>query len=99
MKIALASMLVMSFALEAVAATKEQAEAAVADAIQAEDRAAKAGNKWLPAETALKAARAALAAASWDQAAVQALMAKALAVRAVEQAREQETAWHDAVIR
>jgi hypothetical protein len=99
MRIALAAMLVLSFAFAAVAATKEQAEAAVADAIKAEDMAAKAGNKWLPAETALKAARAALAAASWDQAAAQAMTAKALAVRAVEQAREQETAWHDAVIR
>lgn len=99
MRIVLAAILVVPLSFGAIAATKEQAEAAVADAIQAEGMAAKAGNKWLPAETALKAARAALAAASWDQAAAQAMTAKALALRAVEQAREQETAWHDAVIR
>jgi hypothetical protein len=99
MRIALAAMLVVSFSFAAFAGTKEQAEAAVAAAIQAEDRAAEAGNKWLPAETALKAAKAALATGSWDQAAAQAMTAKAMANRALEQSREQETAWHDAVIR
>lgn len=99
MRIALAAVLVVSFSYGAIAATKEQAEATVADAVQAEAMAAKAGNKWLPAETALKAAKAAMTSGGWDQAAAQAKVAKAMAVRAVEQAREQETAWRDAVIR
>lgn len=99
MRTALAAVLVASLSFEALAATKEQAEATLAEAVQAEDAAAKAGNKWLPAETALKAAKVALAAGSWDQAEAQAMTAKALAVRAVEQARDQETAWRDVVIR
>ena len=99
MRIAFAAMLLVSFSFAAFAGTKEQAEAAVAVAIQAEDSAAKASNKWLPAETALKAAKAALATGSWGQAAAQAMTAKAMANRALEQSREQETAWQNAVIR
>jgi len=86
-------------AIPAFAATREPAEAALADAIQAEDAAGRAANRWLPAEVALKAAKAALAAGAWDQAAAQAAIAKAMALRAVEQSREQETAWRDAVVR
>ncbi len=99
MRTAVVATLLVSLSSGAFAATREQAEAALADAVKAEDAAAKAGNKWLPAETALKAAKTALAAGSWDQADAQAMAAKAMAVRAVEQARDQETAWRDAVIR
>ena len=92
-------LVLLSLAPGAFAATKEQAEMALTNAIQAEDAAAAAGNRWLPAETALKAAKAALAAGSWDQAVTQASTAKAMAVRALEQSREQDAAWRDAVIR
>lgn len=83
----------------AEAATQAEAEAAFAKATQTETEAGKTGNRWLPAEAALKAAKAALDAKDWDKAATQADQAQALAARAIEQSHEQETAWQDAVIR
>ncbi len=83
----------------AQAATQAEAEAAFAKATQTETDAGKTGNRWLPAEAALKAAKAALDAKDWDKAAAQADQAQALAARAIEQSHEQETAWQDAVIR
>ncbi len=67
--------------------------------MQAEAQAGALGNRWVPAEAALKAAKAALAAQSWDIAAAEASKAHAMALRAVEQSKEQETAWRDAVVR
>jgi hypothetical protein len=81
------------------AATQAEAEQALADAKRADAEAARYDNRWLPAETALTAAEKAIAAQSWDEAVAQATMARAMGLRAVEQSREQETAWHDAVIR
>lgn len=81
------------------AADKAAAETALASAIKAEDAAGKLGNRWLPAERALKAAKAALAAGAWDDAVAEAGTVLAMANRAVEQAREQETAWQDLVVR
>lgn len=83
----------------AQAATQAEAEAALAKATQTETDAGKTGNRWLPAEAALKAAKVALDAKDWDKAATQADQAQALAARAIEQSHEQETAWQDAVIR
>lgn len=77
---------------------KASAEAALQTAVQQEDAAGQLGNRWLPAEAALKAAKAALAASEWDKATEQAALAHAMATRAIEQSREQETAWRDAVI-
>ena len=95
---ALAILLVV-LPVAAHAANKAAAETALAGAIQAEDDAAKLGNRWVPAEAALKAAKAALALQNWDQAVAEAETARSLAWRAVEQSQEQETAWRDAVIR
>ncbi len=81
------------------AASQAEAEAALASAVQADATAAQLGNRWLPAEAALKAARTALAAQSWDKSASEAARAHALSLRAIEQSHEQETAWRDAVIR
>ncbi|HKM65103.1 MAG TPA: hypothetical protein VJY39_21705 [Acidisphaera sp.] len=88
-----------SLAATAHAAKQEDAQAALADARQAEAQAASYGNRWLPAEAALKAAQDALAKQAWDDAIAQANRAKALAQRAVEQSRDQEARWRDAVIR
>jgi hypothetical protein len=81
------------------AATQAEAEKALADAKQAEAEAARYNNRWLPAEAALTAAEKAITVQSWDEAVAQANKARAMGLRAVEQSREQETAWHDAVIR
>lgn len=81
------------------AADKAQAETAVAGAVSAEDAAARLGNRWIPAEASLKAAKAALISGNWDTAVTEATKARLLAERAVEQSNEQKTAWRDAVIR
>jgi hypothetical protein len=81
------------------AANQAEAEQALADAKRAEADAARYNNRWLPAEAALTAAEKAIAAQSWDEAVAQANKARAMGLRAVEQSREQESAWRDAVIR
>lgn len=82
----------------AYAASQSDAEAAQADATQIDARATP-GNRWIPTETALQAARAAIASGDWDTAVAQATQARSLAQRSVEQSKEQETAWRDAIIR
>ena len=86
-------------AMPAYAATRAEAEAALADAQKAEAEAAKYDNRWVPAEAALKAAETAIAHQDWDAAVAGANTARTMGLRAVEQSKEQETAWHDAVIR
>lgn len=81
------------------AATLQEAEAAVASAQQKEAEAGKLGNRWVPAEAMLKAAQKALDDQDFDHAFAAAAEAQALAERAIAQSKEQETAWHDAVIR
>jgi hypothetical protein len=71
----------------------------LAKAIGAEAEAGKLGNRWVPTETALKDARAALAAQKWDDAQAAATEALALAQRSIAQSHEQATAWRDAVVR
>jgi hypothetical protein len=93
------AVLLAALPMAAHAVEKADAETAVAGAIQAEDAAGKLGNRWIPAEAALKAAKAALAAGTWDTAVAEATKARSLAHRAIEQSHEQETAWRDAVIR
>jgi len=85
-------------ALPAWAAGKGDAEAALASAVAVEARA-QPGNRWVPTEAALAAARAAITRQAWDDAIAQANKARLLAERSIEQSLEQETAWHDAVIR
>ncbi|HTJ02177.1 MAG TPA: hypothetical protein VL492_05250 [Methylovirgula sp.] len=82
----------------AQAATQQEAEAALKDAKASEAEAAKLTNRWVPTERALKTAQKALDAGKWDEAAAQATEAKALAEVSIQQAKEQMTAWHDAVI-
>lgn len=98
MRMFLTFLFVACLALPAYAATQAEAEAALTSATQAEASAAP-GNRWMPAEAALQAAKAAIAKQAWDEAVAQATRARALALRSVEQSKEQETAWHDAVIR
>ncbi|TCZ52785.1 hypothetical protein EXY23_25895 [Roseicella aquatilis] len=81
------------------AATEAEAGAALRAAEQQQAEAARLRNRWIPAEAALKAAREALRTRDYDRATELAGRAEALARRSVEQAREQETAWRDAVIR
>jgi len=89
----------LAFSTAAHAATSADAQAALASAEKVEAQAAGFGNRWVPAEAALKAARDAIAKQNWDEALVQANTARALAQRAVEQSQEQETLWRDAIIR
>lgn len=89
----------VALAVPAHAATQAEAEAAVAAAKAIEAEAAKYDNRWVPAEAALKAAETALAHQAWDTAVTEANTARAMGTRAVEQSKEQATAWHDAVIR
>lgn len=98
MRSLLALLLLASLTVPAYAATQAEAEAALASATQAEASAAP-GNRWVPTEAALNAAKAAIAKQSWDEAVAQATTAHSLALRSIEQSKEQETAWHDAVIR
>ena len=83
----------------ALAATEAEAGAALRSAERHEAEAAQLRNRWIPTEAALKAAREALQAKDYDRAVEAARRAEALAKRSVEQAREQATAWKDAVIR
>jgi hypothetical protein len=89
----------MAGSAAAQAATRQEAEAALKDAKASEAEAAKLTNRWVPTERALKAAQKALDAGKWDEAAAQAAEARALAEVSIQQAKEQMTAWHDAVIR
>jgi hypothetical protein len=98
-RIALSLMLLCSVAATAHAADRAGAEGAIAGAVKAEDAAAGLGNRWIPAEASLKAAKAAFASGAWDMAVTEATKARLLAERAVEQSNEQKTAWRDAVIR
>jgi hypothetical protein len=95
-----AALLVAAMAVSgaAQAATQQEAEAALKDAKASEAEAAKLINRWVPTERALQAAQKALDAGKWDEAAAQATEAKALAEVSIHQAKEQMTAWHDAVI-
>lgn len=99
MKIVFLGLLLVWLPVAAQAADKTQAETAVAGAISAEDAAGRLGNRWLPAEASLKAAKAALASGNWDMAVTQATRTRLFAERAVEQSNEQKTVWRDAIIR
>ena len=98
-RVALSLVLLCSIPVAVYAADRVGAEGILAGAVKAEDAAAGLGNRWLPAEASLKAAKAALALDAWDTAVAEATKARLLAERAVEQSNEQKTAWRDAVIR
>jgi hypothetical protein len=73
-------------------------QAAYAAAQQAEQQAAVLHDRWTPTETALKQAKQAADAKHFDEATAFAREAEALAKVSVQQAEQQETAWHEAVV-
>ncbi len=83
----------------AAAATKTDAEAAIAAARKAEAAAGVLQNQWLPTEAALKMAAKALAAGKYDAAVATAKRAHALAELSIQQAREQDKLWPNEVVR
>ena len=85
--------------LPALAATQEEAEAALAAAQATETDALNAKAAWIPTETALTDAKKAIAAGNWDAAKKAADEALALAKLSIEQANEQTTSWRIAVFR
>jgi len=82
-------------AAESEASFKE----ALASAEVAEQQAARLKNRWIPTEQALAEAKKAAAAGDFDAAVAAARQAEALANASIAQAKEQEGAWHAAVIR
>lgn len=72
---------------------------AMAAAEVAEKDAGAMKNQWTTTEETLTAARKAAAAGDFDAAVTAAQQAQALARASIAQAKEQETAWRDAVIR
>lgn len=81
------------------AATQAEAAAALQTAEQQEAEAGRLRNQWIPTEAALKEAQQAMQAGDYGKALDLARRAEALARRSVEQAREQEKLWTQAVIR
>ena len=98
MRALLGLLLAAGLSVSAHAATQADADAALASAAQAEATAVP-GNQWVPTEAALKAAKAAIAKQAWDEAVADATKARSLALRSIEQSKEQETVWREAVIR
>jgi predicted nucleic acid-binding Zn-ribbon protein len=86
------------FAGVALAASAEDFKAAYDKAEAAEKEAKALKNQWSPTESALKTAKAAADAGKFDDAVKQAQHAEALAKASVAQAKEQETAWTQAVV-
>jgi hypothetical protein len=80
------------------AASAGDFKAAVAKAEAANKQAAALKNQWTTTADALKAAQAAAAAGHYDQAVKDAQQAEALANASIAQAKEQATAWKQAVI-
>jgi hypothetical protein len=83
----------------ALAASADDFKAAYAKAEAANNQAAALKNQWTTTDTEMKAARAAAAAGNYDEAVKHAQQAEALANASTAQAREQEKAWIQAVIR
>lgn len=83
----------------AFAADQADFQAAYAAAEQAEQQAGTLRDRWTPTETALKQAKQAADAKHYDAATALAREAEALAKISIEQARAQDTAWRDAVVR
>ena len=81
------------------ASTEDDFKAALAAAQAAEKEAGSLKNQWIPTEQALAAAQKAAAAGDFDTAVKQARQAEALAKASIAQAKEQETAWRDGVVR
>ena len=82
-----------------MAASADDFKAAYAKAEAAENQAGALKNQWTTTETELKAAKKAADAGNFDEATKHAQEAEALANASIAQAKEQATAWKNAVIR
>jgi hypothetical protein len=89
----------LTLTISTLAATPNEAKAALSEATKVEAQAFQAKSAWTATETALKNAQKALDDSHWDEAKQWADEAKALAIRSIEQANEQKSLWHNAVIR
>ena len=81
------------------AATQSDFEAAYRAAAEAEQQAGVLRNQWMPTEAALKAAEKAATAKDYDAAVDLARRAQALAEASIEQAKEQDKLWQNAVLK
>lgn len=86
-------------ATAALAANADDFQAALAKAEAANKQAGAIKNQWTTTAGTLKAAQAAAAAGKFDDAVKLANDAEALANASIAQAKEQETAWMQAVVR
>jgi len=88
-----------AFATAAWAASADDYKAVLAKAEAAVKQAHALKNEWTTTAPALKAAEAAAAAGKFDEAVAHAQQAEALANGSIEQAKEQEKLWPEAVVR
>ena len=86
-------------ATAALAASADDFKAAYAKAEAAENQAGALKNQWTTTDAELKAAKKAADAGNFDEAIKHAQQAEALANASIAQAKEQATAWKNAVIR
>jgi hypothetical protein len=86
-------------ATEALAANADDFQAPLAKAEAANKQAGAIKNQWTTTAGTLKAAQVAAAAGKFDDAVKLANDAEALANASIAQAKEQETAWTQAVVR
>ncbi len=82
----------------ALAASADDFKAAFAKAEAANEQAGTLKNQWTTTAQELKAAQAAAAAGKYDEAVKDAQQAEALANASIAQAKEQATAWKQAVV-
>jgi hypothetical protein len=92
-------LLVGGLATAAMAASAEDFQAAYAKAEVANKQAGALKNQWTYTERELKAAKAAADAGKFDDAVKLAERAEALANASIAQAKEQATAWTQAIVR
>ena len=97
--LALASILTISAATTALAATDADFKAAYAAADAANKEAGSLRNQWTVTATALTDAKKAAGAGDFDKAVAAAKEAEALAKASVFQAKSEKEAWKDEVIR
>ncbi len=90
---------VAGFATAALAASADDFKAALAKAEAADKQAHALKNEWTTTKDELKKAKAAADAGKFDDAVKLAQEAEALANASIAQAKEQETAWTQAVVR
>ena len=86
-------------AVPALAVSRSDFDAALSAAKAADGEAGALRNRWTSTQDAIAASQKAAGAGDYDEAVRLAERAKAMAVRSIEQAKEQSTAWRDAVVR